>query len=183
MLDSFHSCVGIYSHNMLQILYMFDSCLFCPDLFYQDISIVIISVSDNLDIVSISSHVSICLSVNAGCFGRGRSIVSLLSMEITMEIVGLSLENSCTHSSPICMHLKISISKHGSRIIGSINATILSAFHIFHAYRKQKHENKIENLSINTKNSSKQAMGILKKNEAMRSERLTNPRRLMFCSS
>lgn len=93
---------------------------------------------------------AICLSVNAGCFGRGRSIVSLLSMKITTETVDLSLTNSCTHSSPTCMHLKISISKQGSRIIGSINATMLSAFHIFHAW---KHENRIEILSNNTQNS------------------------------
>ena len=49
---------------------------------------------------------AICLSVNAGCFGVGRSIISLLSIEITIDTVGLSVTNSCTHKRPTCMHLK-----------------------------------------------------------------------------
>ena len=74
-----------------------------------------------------------CLSVNAGCFGVGKSRISLLSIEIIVDIVGLSLANSCTHSSPTCMHLNISIWKHGSHIVGSNKAIILSSFHNFHA--------------------------------------------------
>ena len=80
-----------------------------------------------------SESKAICLSVNAGCFGWGRSTISLLSIEITTDMVGLSFANSCTHNKPTCTHLKISNSKHGSDIIGSINATMLSAFHNFHA--------------------------------------------------
>ena len=80
-----------------------------------------------------SVYKAISLSINAGCFGRGRSTVSLLSMEITKDIVGLSLAKSCTHNNPTCMHLKISILKQGSDIIGSIKATMLSTFHNFHA--------------------------------------------------
>ena len=76
---------------------------------------------------------AICLSINAGCFGWGRSTISLLSMEITTDTIGLSLANSCTHNRPTCMHLKISIWKHGSDMNGSIKATMLPAFHNFHA--------------------------------------------------
>jgi hypothetical protein len=35
-----------------------------------------------------------CLSVNAGFFAGGRSTISLLSIEITAAVVGLSMENS-----------------------------------------------------------------------------------------
>ena len=65
-----------------------------------------------------------------------------------MDTVGLSWANSCTHNSPTCMHLKISIWKLGSNIIESINVKVLSALHIFHAV---KNENKNEIVIINTK--------------------------------
>ena len=81
---------------------------------------------------------AICLSVNACFFGRGRSTISLLSIETTTDAVGLSSANSCTHKRPTCMHLKISISKHGSDIIGSINAAMLLAVHNFHACKQEK---------------------------------------------
>ena len=55
------------------------------------------------------------------------------------------------------MDLKISVSKHGSDIIGSIKATMLSAFHNFHAW---KHKKKIEILSINNKTYKKQALEV-----------------------
>jgi hypothetical protein len=48
-----------------------------------------------------------CLKRNAGSLAGGMSIVSLLSIEITAAIVGLSAADSCTHRSPICMNLKI----------------------------------------------------------------------------
>ena len=80
---------------------------------------------------------------------RPRSTISLLSMEITTDIIGLSLANSCTHNKPTCMHLNISISQYGSYIIGPIKAIMLFAFHNFHAW---KHQNKIEILSIGNEN-------------------------------
>jgi hypothetical protein len=48
-----------------------------------------------------------CIKRNAGCLAGGMSIISLLSIETTAAIVGLSAADSCTHRSPICMHLKI----------------------------------------------------------------------------
>ena len=87
------------------------------------------------------------LLVNADFFGGGRLIISLLSIETTTDTIGLSLANSWTHNSPTCMHLKISVSKQGSYIIGSINVTMLSAFHNFQAL---KNENMIQIVSINT---------------------------------
>ena len=121
----------------------------------------------------------IFLSVNADCFGRGRSRISLLSTEITTDTVGLSLANSCTHNRPTCMHLKISISKHGSYTIVSIKAIMLFAFHSFHAW---KNKNRIEILSISIENYNKQALEVFK-NKAMGYGWLTNPKRLMDCSS
>ena len=76
---------------------------------------------------------AICLSIKAGFIGRGGSTISLLSMETTLDTVGRSWANSCTHNSPTWMHLKISISKQGSYIIASINAIALFVFHNFHA--------------------------------------------------
>ena len=34
-------------------------------------------------------------------------------LEMTTDTFGLFLAKSCTHNKPTCMHLKISISKHG----------------------------------------------------------------------
>ena len=90
---------------------------------------------------------------------RPWSTISLLSMQITTDTINLSLANFCTHNKSTCMHLNISISKHGSYIIGSIKAIMLSAFHNFHAW---KHENMIEILSINNKTYKKQALEVSK---------------------
>lgn len=49
------------------------------------------------------------LWTNAGWSGGGRNATSLLSIEITAAIVGLSTVSYCMHRSPICMHLKISL--------------------------------------------------------------------------
>ena len=43
---------------------------------------------------------------NAGCFGVGSGILSLPSIEITSDIVGLSVAPSCTHNSPTCITRK-----------------------------------------------------------------------------
>jgi hypothetical protein len=48
-----------------------------------------------------------CLKMKAGWLGGGRNTASLISIEITAAIVGLSTASSCTHKSPICMHLEI----------------------------------------------------------------------------
>ncbi|CAK9153266.1 unnamed protein product [Ilex paraguariensis] len=37
---------------------------------------------------------------NAGCFGGGKGMDSLLSIEITSDMVGLSATLSCTHKRP-----------------------------------------------------------------------------------
>ena len=74
-------------------------------------------------------------------------------LEMTTDTFGLFLAKSCTHNKPTCMHLKISISKHGLDIIGSIKTTILSIFHNFHAW---KQENRTKIHTINTKMHKKQ---------------------------
>jgi hypothetical protein len=67
--------------------------------------------------------------MNAGSFGGGRDATSLLSIEITVAIVGLSTADSCTHKSPICMHLKIFLWWLWPYISGSMNDKTLSSFH------------------------------------------------------
>ena len=99
---------------------------------------------------------AICLSVNASCFGQGRSTISLLSMEITIQLAYLWQILAHTTGQHVWIS-KISVSKHGSDIIGSIKATMLSAFHNFHAW---KHKKKIEILSINKKTYKKQALEV-----------------------
>jgi len=47
--------------------------------------------------------------MNAGWLGGGRNATSLLSIEITAAIVGLSTASSCTHRRAMLMHLKISL--------------------------------------------------------------------------
>jgi hypothetical protein len=44
----------------------------------------------------------------AGCLGSGRTMLALLSIATTSDIVGLSAAFSCTHSSAMFMHLIIS---------------------------------------------------------------------------
>lgn len=43
---------------------------------------------------------------NAGCFAIGSDILPLPSIEITSDIVGLSVAPSCTHNSPTCITRK-----------------------------------------------------------------------------
>ena len=47
------------------------------------------------------------LKMKAGCFGEG-IVVSQLSMRRIANMVGRSVASSCTHMSPIWMHLKTS---------------------------------------------------------------------------
>ena len=57
-------------------------------------------------IVSKNSSIWMNLATaNAGCFGSGRAIDSLPSRVTTDDMLGLSSGSSCTHKSPICMHL------------------------------------------------------------------------------
>ena len=81
-----------------------------------------------------SVYEAISLSMNASCFGVGRYAISLLSIEIIVDTIGLSLVESYTHNSPTCMHLNISIWKLGSHIAGSTKAILFSSFHNFHAW-------------------------------------------------
>ena len=72
---------------------------------------------------------------------------------MTTDTFGLFLEESCTHYRPTCLHLKISISKHGSDFSGSIKASMSSVFCNFHVWRLK---NRIEIRTINTKTYKKQ---------------------------
>lgn len=75
------------------------------------------------------------LVVNAGCLGLGKSSISRVSIDKTVETFGLSSAYSCTHNSPTCTHLWISFLSCSSIILESTNSTILFSFHNFHAWR------------------------------------------------
>ena len=55
---------------------------------------------------------SVYWKVKAGGFGGGR-VVSLASMKTTSDMVGRSVAASCTHNSPMWMHLETSLVENG----------------------------------------------------------------------
>lgn len=70
---------------------------------------------------------------NAGCLGWGRAIDSLPRRTTTLDMVGLCSGSSCTHRSPICMHLTTSVGWHDSNNTGSTNSNSLPSFCSLHA--------------------------------------------------
>ena len=72
---------------------------------------------------------------NAGCLGSG-NCASLVSIDITSDIVGLSTALSSTHSKPTWMHLKTWSLEQDSLSIGSTSSNGLPAFHSSHAWIK-----------------------------------------------
>ncbi|CAN0911718.1 hypothetical protein LINGRAPRIM_LOCUS1051 [Linum grandiflorum] len=70
--------------------------------------------------------------VNAGCFGAGNCTTSLVSIDITSDIVGLSSALYSMHSSPTLMHLRIWFLSHESSNVGSINFNGVPSFHSSH---------------------------------------------------
>ena len=72
---------------------------------------------------------------NAGCLGRG-NCASLVSIDITSDIIGLSTALSSTHSKPTWMHLKTWSLEQDSLSIGSTSSIGLPAFHSSHAWIK-----------------------------------------------
>jgi len=72
---------------------------------------------------------------NAGCLGRG-NCASLVSIDITFDIIGLSTALSSTHSKPTWMHLKTWSLEQDSLSTGSTSSNGLPAFHSSHAWTK-----------------------------------------------
>lgn len=72
-----------------------------------------------------------------GILGWGRLVIlSLLIIETTEFIVGLSLGSSWTHSNPTLMHFRTCwVSSNVSLYIGSISSIHLPSLHMFHAYK------------------------------------------------
>ena len=68
------------------------------------------------------------LKIKAGGFGEGR-VVSQLSMRRIANMVGRSIASSCTHKSPIWMHLKTSWESNDSVIDESTISKALSFVH------------------------------------------------------
>ena len=70
---------------------------------------------------------------NAGLFGEGRSAISLLNIETTSGIVGLSAALSWTQRSAMFMYPNRTLAGGVSPRIGSINSKALLLFHKSHA--------------------------------------------------
>ena len=79
------------------------------------------------------SHLGELWKVKIGSLGRGRS-VSLLSIKTTSGIVGLSAAWSCTHRSPICMHLIASNEQYEFDNNSSTKSGALLSLHSCHAW-------------------------------------------------
>jgi len=83
------------------------------------------------------SWTSYYLQKNAGCFGAGRTMLSFVSMETTLDIVGRSVAWSCTHKRPTWMHLVTSSRKLDLSNLGSTSSRLLPSFHNCHACSKR----------------------------------------------
>jgi hypothetical protein len=70
---------------------------------------------------------------NAGCLGNG-NCASLVNIDTTSDMVGLSMALSSTHSKRTLMHLKTwSLEQDSLSIGGSTSSNGLPAFHSSHA--------------------------------------------------
>jgi len=69
---------------------------------------------------------------NAGCLGNG-NCASLVNVDTTSDMVGLSKALSSTHSKPTLMHLKTWSLEQDSLSIGSISSNGVPGFHSSHA--------------------------------------------------
>jgi len=75
---------------------------------------------------------------NPGFLGCAIVAVSLLNINTTEDIVGLSSARSCTHNSPTCMHLKTSDGEYELAMEESISSKAFPSFHNFQLYKKEK---------------------------------------------
>lgn len=74
---------------------------------------------------------------NPGFLGCGINADSLLSINITEDIIGLSSARSWTHKSPTCMHLRTSDGEQESPIDESMSSNALPSLHCLQAYNKK----------------------------------------------
>lgn len=68
-----------------------------------------------------------------GCFGCGIDTKSLLNINTTFDMFGLSSACSCTHNSPACMHLITSLPEYSSPAAESSSSSPLPSLYSFHA--------------------------------------------------
>jgi hypothetical protein len=74
---------------------------------------------------------------NPGFFGSAIVAVSLLNINTTEDIVGLSSARSCTHNSPTCMHLRTSEGEYELSMEESISFKAFCSFQSFQLYKKK----------------------------------------------
>jgi len=92
--------------------------------------LIVTPFNDSISCLSNKEHVPVepVIEVDLGSFGKGRSTVSLFNSSITEGMAGLFGAESCTHSSPTCMHRKASSVEHVSLIQGSISSIPFPSF-------------------------------------------------------
>lgn len=73
-----------------------------------------------------------------GCFGIESNVVSFSSMNTTVDISGLLFGLSCTHKSPMCMHLRASLAEQLSSRDESTKSIALPPFHRLHAWTNSR---------------------------------------------
>ena len=73
-----------------------------------------------------------------GCFGTERNVVSFSNMNTTDDISGLLFGLSCTHKSPMWMHLKASFGKQLSTRDESTKSIALPSIHKLHAWTNSR---------------------------------------------
>lgn len=77
-------------------------------------------------------------NMNAGFFGEGR-VVSLPNMKTTSNMVGRSVEHSCTHSSPIWMHFETLSSGYDWPRDGSTISNARPSLHMYQIWCNVEH--------------------------------------------
>jgi hypothetical protein len=76
--------------------------------------------------------------LNAGSHGSGSVGLSQVSIVVTADMVGLRFGCSCTHSSPIWMHLSTSAALDVSAMEWSMNSRLSPSFHSLHACTRKR---------------------------------------------
>jgi len=75
---------------------------------------------------------------NTGCFGTESAVVSFSNMNTTDDMSGLLFGLSCTHKSPIWIHLKASFGKQLLTRDESTKSIALPSIHKLHAWTNSR---------------------------------------------
>jgi hypothetical protein len=103
------------------------------------VTVQLLALSDRQAGSSWSSSSSRFLPVlKAGSHGLGSIVLSLASIVVTADMVGLRVGCSWTHNRPIWMHLSTSVALDVSAMDGSTKSKLLPSFHSLQACNKME---------------------------------------------